>query len=248
MSRYKSDPEKYDLSDDSISCRGAWILRSFGRNAAGQIYVYLKDLGELPISEQRYWKSFNTEPEGNISTKSIRRDFLGDWDEDYDPLESIKLKVRELDGRKPSWWQPRHERLIKEVHYPLTDSGKELGDALLALHQLVVEGLSQSGLTSIAEDLKRPCDKAWKSLKLTTECLQGLGASADEAKEIMCPLLELNKLRAKLAAHSSTAERNRILANAQKESGSFHDYFKRIACKCDLSLSKVMEKLEGSTQ
>jgi hypothetical protein len=240
MGLYKNNPQKYDLSYDSISCRDAWSLRSFGRNDVGHLYVYLKDLGELPISEQKYWKSFNVEPEARISEKSIKRDFLGAWDEEYDALESLKHKVSELNDLNPRWWQRRDQRLITASGYPWTESAKELGDELLHLHQLIVEGFSVSGLRGVAEDLGRTPDKSFRSLKLLTECLQGFGVPSEDVENIAGPLKALNQLRIKLTAHGSIIERDKILANAIEEAGSFYDYFKKIVTACEGSLSKIM--------
>jgi hypothetical protein len=243
IGKYKNNPDKYDLSYDSISCRGAWSLRSFGRNDAGQIHVYLKDLGDLCVNEQRYWKTFNVQPDAGISRKSIKRDFLGDWDEEYDALEAIKQKVAELNERKPDWWLTRDERLIQQAQYPMTESAKELGDEILNLSKLLVEGFLESALRKIAGGLNRTCDKQLKSLGLLCECLQGLGVSDDEAWNIVKPLKTLNTLRAKIAAHSSAAERERILAEALQQASSFHNYFGEVARQCDESMSRIMETM-----
>jgi hypothetical protein len=41
LHRFKSDPEKYDLQDRSINCRGAWYLKSYDINQAGQVHAYI---------------------------------------------------------------------------------------------------------------------------------------------------------------------------------------------------------------
>jgi hypothetical protein len=49
--RYKSDPEKYELHDRSIYCRGAWSLRTYDMNDAGPVHTYLGYLRELPYND-----------------------------------------------------------------------------------------------------------------------------------------------------------------------------------------------------
>lgn len=44
LDRYKANPDKYTMTDETIRCRGNWFLRSYDVNDAGQIHVYLKDL------------------------------------------------------------------------------------------------------------------------------------------------------------------------------------------------------------
>ena len=59
LDKYKADPDKYTLEQRSISCRNAWHLQTYDVNDAGQVHTYIKYLGDLPYSEQVYWKSFN---------------------------------------------------------------------------------------------------------------------------------------------------------------------------------------------
>jgi len=37
--RYKSDPDKYELTIRSISCRDAWYLQTYDINDAGQVHT-----------------------------------------------------------------------------------------------------------------------------------------------------------------------------------------------------------------
>lgn len=128
LNRFKGDPEKYTLEDRSISCRGAWYLKSYDINEAGQVHAYIWDLSNLPYDEQLYWKAFNEWPKAPISERAHRTDIEGDWYTEYQPLDALKRKIRTLDKRKPAWWNPRGEELIDSVLAPATDSPKEWGD------------------------------------------------------------------------------------------------------------------------
>lgn len=39
LRKYKSDSEKFTVKSRSIECRGAWYLRSYDINDAGQVYL-----------------------------------------------------------------------------------------------------------------------------------------------------------------------------------------------------------------
>jgi hypothetical protein len=78
LHKYKADPEKYDLQDRSISCRGTWSLQTFDVNDVGQVHTYLRYLRMLPLKEQVYWQAFNEWPKGPISKRAITTDFKGD--------------------------------------------------------------------------------------------------------------------------------------------------------------------------
>jgi hypothetical protein len=90
LSKYKQDPDKYNVKQRSINCRGAWSLKTYDINEAGQVHTYLVYLGYLPYKEQLYWKSFNEPPKASISKRAITTDFMGEWDTSYNPLESLE--------------------------------------------------------------------------------------------------------------------------------------------------------------
>jgi hypothetical protein len=90
LDKYKTDPEKYSLEHRSISCRNAWHLQTYDVNSSGQIHTYIKYLGDLPYSEQLYWKSFNESPKGSISQRAFTTDIKGEWSDYPDPLRELQ--------------------------------------------------------------------------------------------------------------------------------------------------------------
>ncbi len=116
--------QTYTLEDRSISCRGAWHIKSYDINEAGQVHVYIGDLAKLPIAEQNYWKAFNEWPKSSISARAHRTDIEGQWCTTYDPLTSLRNKVRALDKASPEWWNRRGDALMDSVLAPATDSRK----------------------------------------------------------------------------------------------------------------------------
>lgn len=106
LTRFKNDPEKYDLQDRSISCRNAWYLKTYDINVAGQVHTYIGYLADLPYEEQCYWQSFNELPRGPISPRAYESDFLGAFSSEYDPLRALNTrsanstKIRQLGGSR----------------------------------------------------------------------------------------------------------------------------------------------------
>jgi len=90
--RYKADPQKYEVRQRSIYCRGTWSLQTYDINDAGQVHTYLRYLAHLPYKEQLYWQSFNEWPKGPLSKRAITTDFKGEIYTDYDSLHSLKHK------------------------------------------------------------------------------------------------------------------------------------------------------------
>lgn len=150
--KYKADPDKYQIERRSIHCRGTWSLRSFDINEAGQVHAYLCDLNKLPYSEQLCWKSYNEAPKSGISKRAYKADFLAEWDDSPDPLESLKRRLQALHDQKVAWWSLKNATLPERVHYPVTDAQEEeWANELMLLDQLVVEGFHRSHFKAKAE-------------------------------------------------------------------------------------------------
>lgn len=244
LHRFKADPDKFSLTDRSISCRNAWHLETYDINEAGQVHTYLIYLSRLPYEEQVYWQSFNEWPKTDISKRAFTTDILGQWDADYDPLMSIKMTARKLNERAPTWWIARSKELEDAVRYPATDSVAEWGNEVLALDHLVVEAFSVKALRKIATDNSVRVEKDWGSLKLLEVVLAGLGMSSDEVTQAIAPLRELHALRNPAKAHGDPVGREERVAAARKAYGTLRNHFIDLATRCDSALSRIVEALD----
>lgn len=232
LQRYKADPEKYTLEHRSVSSRAGWSLKTFDINEAGQVHTYLHYLGDLPYQEQLYWQSFNEWPKAGISKRAYLTDIQGEWTDIPDPLLELISEVRKLDGKSLDWWLPRGEELRKIVHYPVTTSPDEWGDALLALDQLLVEGFAQKAVRARLKSFARPYEKDWGSLRLLQELLVAQGWAASDATDFIEPLRRLHMLRSKIKGHSGDSERRALIAEARTNHGSLKDHFVQLAFDC----------------
>ncbi|WP_415383878.1 hypothetical protein [Pseudomonas aeruginosa] len=244
LNRFKGDPEKYTLEDRSISCRGAWTLKSYDINEAGQVHAWIWDLSKLPFDEQLYWKAFNEWPKAPISERANRTDIEGDWYTEYQPLDALKRKVRELDKRKPVWWNPRGEELIDSVLAPATDSPKEWGDEIMALDQCLVEGFLDKPLRKVAEGKGCVLESTWRSLKLLYEILVASSISAEEARKILAPMRKLHELRNEIRGHATHEKKVVAIREARTTHGNFRAQFFHLAEGCDKALVAVLEAMD----
>jgi hypothetical protein len=241
--KYKADSEKYQISERSISCRGTWHLQTYDINEAGQVHTYLVYLKNLPYQEQLYWKSFNEPPKGAISQRSIKTDFEGCWDTEYDPLNSLKAALREFGQRQVPWWELRSVKLLEQLQYPATASADEWANDLLLLDQLVVEGFRTKWLKEKALELGRTLDPKFASIKVIEECLQGLEFAQDEAEKTVAPLRTIHTLRTKVKGHSSGGEAQKIKLEARRTYGTYRGHFQALCKDCDESIRRIGEAL-----
>ncbi len=244
LSKYKADPDKYTIDDHSISCRGTWYLQSWGVNDAGQVFTYLCYLGNLPHKEQLHWKQFNEAPRAGLPDGTIKTDFLGVWDESYDPLRSLVSRCRKLSSDCRSWWRVRDETLFTRTHYPHSDGRAEWANELMNLDQLLVESLEERKIRDIAKAKQANIDDRMRALKLIEASLIADGFEADHAREIMGPFHLVHNLRSELKGHASDGTAKAREVTARKESGgSLVNHYKSLCQACDESLDLIAKCL-----
>ncbi|MCY4610294.1 MAG: hypothetical protein OXC38_01050 [Gammaproteobacteria bacterium] len=241
--RYKNDPEKYRLTDRSISCRNSWYLDTYDINEEGQVHTYLRYLAKLPYEEQLYWKSFNEWPKTGISKRAYETDILGEFSSEDEPLENLRVMVSRLDESQPPWWKYRGQEMIDALHYPATDSPSEWGDELLSLDQLLVEGFLVTSLRTIADENDAKYEKDWGSLMLLEIVLTARGKENDHAKKIVAPLKELHNLRISMKAHGDLEGRSTATKKARRDFETLRHQYKDLISRLHESMKLIIGTL-----
>lgn len=244
LSKYKADRQKYTLQDRSISCRGAWHLETYDINEAGQVHTYLVYLRRLPYEEQLHWKQFNEHPKAPLSKRAFTTDFEGQWDEEYDPLPALKTRLRDLLENDCPWWKLPNPESLEEVHYPVTTSKDEWANEILALDQLLVEGLIHKWLKAKAVELGTAPTATMRQLKLLECCLVGLGFEEDHAYQLLSPFHELHNLRSLVRGHSWGTKASNESKRVLKEFGSYKMHFISLCQRCDETVQTIVTGFE----
>lgn len=247
--KYKSFRAKYTLDDRKITCRGGWELNTYDMNEAGQVHTYLCYLGDLPYKEQLHWKQFNEKPKVGQSERSIRTDFLGEWDESFDPLRNLKERVNELRSDSYPWWQLRGgDATLNKVTYPNSESRDEWTDEIMNLDQLLVEGFDEKSLRSIANNLGCENVKDLRSLKLIEAILCKIGCSEDRAKNAMGPFHDLHNLRSKVRGHVAGSEAEQIHEETLMRFRTYKGHFASLCESCNKSIEFLMQVIGKSSK
>lgn len=244
LSKYKADTDKYTLKHGAIYCRGAWCLETYNVNSADQISTYLIYLSRLPYEEQMHWKQFNEAPKAPLSEDTIARDFQGRFYNEYNPLQSIKNQIYELDKQNIAWWQLHDRNVLDKVHYPYTASKDEWATEILNLDQLLIEGFNKQELARIAKKFKIEATAKVGPLKLIEKMLVAQGFEEQKAYDLMTPLHELHNLRSQLKGHRWGTEAENIRKAALTKHGAFKKHFAWLCTKCDKSLSEITKVLQ----
>ena len=239
--KYKSDRDKYQITDRDIYCRAAWHLRDFDVNEAGQVHAYICDLRRLPYSEQLHWLSFNEEPKTQISRRAIENDFQGRWTSFIDPLNEVRQKVRKWNDASPPWWRPRDEQTMTRVGVPHTSSRDEWAEAFLDLTKLVHEGFVVKPLREKLAERQVPFDNQVRSIVLLEKLVNDVHQS-DETVQLD-GLRAAQLIRTKTKGHTTGSEAEELARSALQEHETFANHFRHICRQMHEEMVMIEETL-----
>lgn len=245
--KYKADTEKYSVREGWIDCRGAWSLKSYSINDAGQVMVYICDLRHLPHEELLHWKSFNEDPKTGLSERAIKTDFMAEWPEDMTPRETLLDVLQRWAGRDLGWWKWRPaESPDARVVVPRTSSRDEWQSALGRLSNDVIEGFGDKAIRRILERHEDDVDKHMRSIALLERILRANGEL--EGDEKLVALRELNRARNLGPAHAGQSDANDYADEVLEEHETFAAHFENLCEKLAGELSLIEETLADQAE
>ena len=236
LSKYKADGDKYtiDESTRTIWCRGAWYLRGFGINEAGQVHAYICDLRNLPYQEQLYWKSHNEEPKGTISPRAYENDFLGQWSSHTTGAEEVLHRLHKWNDEKYTWWKVEAEDILLRINTPLTNGKDEWAQAFLNLSKAVIEGFQVKPIRALLQQEGVPFDGNDGTIRLLERLVVSQIPSITELEGLRLA----QSIRSKVHSHREGTAATVIARSALLEHGTYRFHFEHA---CDL----IVEELDG---
>ena len=241
--RFKNNPEKYRVSDNHIYCRAAWDV-PYHVNDANQVSVYICDLRTLPLKQQRYWQSFNEEPEAGLNKRAITTDFLGQWLEEDEPLDLVKAILFDWHQRQVPWWKLIDVSSLHGLTGPVTSSRGEWQDAVLMLCATVVDGFRVKHLqdfANVAEDEKLG---SIGLLRVIGERAMGI-----PARDVLMALHDLQDLRSRGGKAHARSEGGLPMAQSiLTEHGSYRSHFNDLCSRLANDLQQIDSMLSDVAQ
>ena len=225
--KYKTDKDKYTVSEREIHCRATWSLEAFDVNEAGQVFAYICYLRRLPEGELLHWLSYNEEPRASISKRACINDFEGNFVSFENPLEKVKRLARTWKEKKHPWWVLQDDRLLDKVAVPLTASRDEWSDAFLYLSQLINEGFVVKAIRSSLDTQQVNYDRQEGSLSLL-EKLVSHGTPPDEETHRLNGLREAQLIRTKVKGHSAKSDAEELAHQAVSEHETYAAHFRHV--------------------
>jgi hypothetical protein len=223
--KYKADRDKYNIDSRQIGCRGAWTLRNYDVNEAGQVHTYICYLRDLPYEEQLYWASYNEHPKAPISKRALTTDFDGVPYPYPDSLQRVLSIVRHLTESAPTWWKLRDDALTDRLSIPRTTSRDEWAEAFMDLSKLIIEGFETEEIRRMLSDKGVEFDSRDQSIVLLEKLLIS-PTSAPQNKLI--GLRTVQQIRSKAKGHASGREGAELATDALTEHGSYGAHFEHV--------------------
>ena len=242
LSKYKTDRDKYKIEEDhrTISGRGAWRLKAYDINEAGQVHAYICYLRNLPYQEQLHWRSYNEKPKASISRRANENDFEGIPSDQIKPLERILMILKRWNQRNLNWWKAEDESLFHKVNTPVSNSRDEWGLAFQDLTKLLIEGFSVKSIKSLLEQGNTSYDRGEGSILLLEKLISGPDTPSEE--RIRMPgLRQAQLIRTKAQSHQGGSEGDQLARDALREFGSYRDHFEYV---CD-EVAQELEMIEA---
>ena len=202
MYKYENDTEKYTIRDRSIECRNYWHLRYSMSNDKSQVIVYLCDLSKLPYKEQKYWKRFNEKPRSKLPNHIIKNDFEGEWYDGIDPLNMLRVTLKEFpkckfSGTEVELWVEKNKgsiRSLDNLKYLKYGTKDEWEKKIDNACQIFVEGLNKRAINKLAKHFG--CSLGGnKSINNLRGCLKAIKTEEVIVDTIINPLEELDAYR-----------------------------------------------------
>jgi hypothetical protein len=167
LTQYYSNSQRYEIQDGQVYCKGVWSLR-VDNNHPDHIMVYLGDLGFLPLSEQKYWRSYNLPPEDKTMSRAYyMRSVMGEFSETESPDLRFKQSYKKLSELwlKKFGWHLFHPLSSNDEHYfhslrvPLNEQQSEFDTQIHGLAKTIVDSINvqiliKSYAINIPEDRK----------------------------------------------------------------------------------------------
>lgn len=158
LDKYKNNPDKYELDERTISCRGGWYLETYDINEYNQVHTYAVYLARLPYKEQLHWLQYNEDPKGAISKRSFQTDFEANFPDENPLLQQLQdsleaLGKTEVGAERLIIWTPKGgswESASKGLHYVNSENANQWHDFIIALANATNEGFQKKALSKIA--------------------------------------------------------------------------------------------------
>jgi hypothetical protein len=122
---------------------------------------------------------------------------------------------------------------------PVTTSSDEWANDLMNLDKIIIERLEEKWLRKKAQQLGRPVEDRFRSLKALEECLVGLQFEPDHARTLPSPLHDVHNLRSEQKGHPAGEAARKTREALLTQYRSYGGHFQALCQRCLESLTII---------
>ena len=160
------EPSKYYVKNSMVGCK-MWSMK-IDDDHRDKVCVFLKELCNLPYSEQMYWKSYNIPPAGSVSESFYRRMVQGEWVNSSQPnilFEQSYEQLQKVCDQHLGWQLLKplssgDEYRLQRLRIPTVNEESHFKDLVSDLTSILIEALNEKCLKDLIlndqqKDIKR---------------------------------------------------------------------------------------------
>ncbi|MDE0324982.1 MAG: hypothetical protein OXN27_13795 [Candidatus Poribacteria bacterium] len=199
------EPTKYYVRDSMVGC-GLWSMK-IDDDHPDKVCVFLRELCNLPYSEQIYWRSYNIPPEGGVSESFYRRMIQGEWVNSSQPDILFKQSYEQLQKASEEClgWQllkpldSGDEYRFQRLRIPVNDEQCHFDDLVQDLQTILIESINVKPLKRLLPAAEKANLKCKGSIEILKETLNF--HSVEGADHRVSFLQKLQALRSEGSSH-----------------------------------------------
>ncbi|WP_054750095.1 hypothetical protein [Ruminiclostridium josui] len=161
LNKYKTDTSNYTISDGLIRYLDEWDI-PFTINEEDKVVVWLGDLGRIPYNEQKYWRTENIPPQGNIEKNFWKQQIEATFIDNILPEKWIFTLIDKVNDKFDKRYNiiifnplSEADKLIKSAFMtPVTNNIDEFKEFLIQLCKITVESINKKAIQKYVDSDK----------------------------------------------------------------------------------------------
>lgn len=254
LDKYHNNPDEYTVGDVNIFYLEKWKIY-YTINKRDFVVVWLGDLGEIPYSEQKYWRLYNKKPEGDIEEKFFRQQILNQWTDTILPERYIFNLIDKVNHIIESKYGNKlfgdlgevDEKLKSAFSIPTNSSVTTFQNFLMQLNKITVERINTKLIKEIVNEDKLKDKKSGNLFGSRIQLNVFLEEIGLKSYTNLDKALKLSyNSRNKLAGHKgSIKEYNKVWKRDVKFKPDFISDSKFLLTGINNALSKIIKELQN---
>ncbi len=161
LNKYKTDTANYVVSDGLIRYLDEWDL-PFTVNEEEKVVVWLGDLGRIPYTEQKYWRTENIAPQGGIEENFWKQQVEAKFVDKILPEKGLFKLIDTVNGRffdnyNVVLFNPLSEAdqlIVSAFLTPVMNSIDEYKEYLIQFCKIIVESINKKAIRMYVDEDK----------------------------------------------------------------------------------------------